>query len=86
MDSLLGVEVEVTLKRIAIQLVTNGKEPYSHTCGYVKSRVEITLVRVKHHCIRGGEGSGIPNHLETPQVGGQRRTTSIQVKRGDFAV
>ena len=52
-DGLLGVEAEATLKRIAICLTQNWKEPYSRTCGYVKSIVTITLVRAIHLCIRG---------------------------------
>ena len=28
-------------------------QPYSRTCGYVKSRIVITFVRSKHRCIRG---------------------------------
>ena len=43
-DGLLGVEREGTLKCIAICLTMKWKEPYSHTCGYVKSRIVITLV------------------------------------------
>ena len=45
---ILGVNAEVTLKRIASRLSQNWKEPYSRTCGYVKSRVEITLVQAIH--------------------------------------
>ena len=32
-ESLIRVKAEATLKRIAILLVENWKEPYSHTCG-----------------------------------------------------
>ena len=44
MHVLLGVEAEVTFKFIAIKLATKWKETYSRTCGYVKSRIFITLV------------------------------------------
>ena len=47
-DGLLGVEATATLKRIASRLATKWKQPYSKTCGYVKSRVAITLVRATH--------------------------------------
>ena len=50
-DGLLGVEATATLKRIASRLATKWKQPYSKTCGYIKSRVAITLVRATHHCI-----------------------------------
>ena len=52
-DGLLGVEATATLKRITSRLATKWKQPYSKTCGYVKSRVAITLVRTTHRCIRG---------------------------------
>ena len=50
-DGILGVEATATLKRIASRLATKWKQPYSMTCGYVKSRVAITLVRATHRCI-----------------------------------
>ena len=58
-DGLLGVEATATLKRIASCVATKWKQPYSKTCGYVKSRVEITLVRAIHCCI---QGSWVPAH------------------------
>ena len=58
-DILLGVEAMDTLKRIASHLVTKWRQPYSKTCGYVKSRVAITLVRATHRCLRG---SRVPAH------------------------
>ena len=45
---LLGFEVEATVKRIASRLAINWKDLYSRNCGYVKSRVETTLVRAMH--------------------------------------
>ena len=59
MDGMLRVEATATLKRIASRLATKWKQPYSMTCGYVKSRVAITLVRANHRCIRG---SRVPAH------------------------
>ena len=64
---LLGVEATATLKRIASRLTTKWRQPYSKTCGYVKSRVAITLVRATHHCLHG---SRVPAHqisVQRPQ-------------------
>ena len=58
-DGLLGVEAMATLKRIASRLATKWRQPYSKTCGYVKSRVAITLVRATHCCLHG---SRVPAH------------------------
>ena len=44
-DGLLGVETTANLNRIASRLKSKWKQPYSKTCGYVKSRIDITLVR-----------------------------------------
>ena len=51
-DGLLGVEAMDTLKMVASRLATKWKQFYSKTCGYVKSRIVITLVRATHRCIR----------------------------------
>ena len=50
-DRLLGVEATATLKRLASRLATKWKQSYSKTCGYVNSRIAITLVRATHRCI-----------------------------------
>ena len=50
-DGLLGVEATANLKRIASRLATKWKQFCSKTCGYVKSRIVITLVRATHRCI-----------------------------------
>ena len=52
-DGLLVVEATTTLKRLASRLATKWRQSYSSTCGYVKSRITITLVRATHRCIRG---------------------------------
>ena len=52
-DGLPGVEATENLKRLASHLVTKWKQSYSKTCGYVKSRIAITLVCATHRCIRG---------------------------------
>ena len=67
MDGLLGVEATAALKRIAIRLATKWRQPYSKMCGYVKSRVVITLVCATHCCLRG---SRVPAHrisVQRPQ-------------------
>ena len=66
-DGLLGVEAADILKKIASHLPTKWRQPYSRTCGYIKSRVAITLVRATHRCIRG---SRVPAHkisVQRPQ-------------------
>ena len=52
-NGLLGVEATDTLKMIASCFETKWQQPYSRTCGYVKSRISITLVPATHRCIRG---------------------------------
>ena len=54
-DILLWVAAEATLECLASRLTTKWKDPYSRTCGYVKSRVVITLVRSTHSYIQGGK-------------------------------
>ena len=44
-DDLLGVEAEYTLKHTSIRLMMKCKQPYSRTCCYVNSSMEIALVR-----------------------------------------
>ena len=66
-DGLLGVEATATLKRIASRLATKWNRSYSKTCGYIKSRIAITLVRATYCCIRG---SRVPAHrisVQQPQ-------------------
>ena len=52
MDLLIRVKVEAMLKCIASRLAQKWKDPYSCTCGYVKSKVPIPLVQATHRCIR----------------------------------
>ena len=63
-DGLLGVEATATMKRISSRLETKWRQTYSKTCGYVKSRVAITLVRATHRCICG---SAVPAHWISAQ-------------------
>ena len=67
-DGMLGVEATATLKRLAIRMATKWKQTYSKTCGYVKSRIAINLVRATHRCIRGYQ---VPAHriiVQRPQL------------------
>ena len=66
-DGLLGVEATATLKRIASCLASKWKQPHSKTCGYVKSRIAITLVRATHRCIRGSQVSAHKISVQMPQ-------------------
>ena len=50
---LLGMEVEVTIKRIVIHLATKWQQPYSRRYGYVKRRIAVNLVQSTHWCILG---------------------------------
>ena len=52
-DGLMGMEATDTLKSIAIRLATKWRKPCLRTCGYVNSRVAITLVQATHRCIQG---------------------------------
>ena len=52
-EILLGVEAESNLKRLGSHTVTKWEQPYSRTCGYVKSRMAITLVCSMHRCVQG---------------------------------
>ena len=47
-DGFLDVEATATIKRIASRLEKKWRQPYSQTCGYVKSRIAITLVQDTH--------------------------------------
>ena len=66
-EGLLGLKATANLKSIASRLATKWRQPYSKTCGYVKSRVAITLVRATHRCLHG---SRVPAHrisVQRPQ-------------------
>ena len=66
-DGLLRVEATATLKRIDSRLVSKWKQPYSKTCGYVKSRIAITLVRATHRCIQGSQVPAQKISVQRPQ-------------------
>ena len=66
-DGFLGVEAKATLKRLASHLVTQLRQPYSKTCGYVKSIIAITLVHATHRCIRGFRALVLRISVQSPQ-------------------
>ena len=71
-DRLLGVEATATLKRMASRLATKLKQPYSKTCGYVKSTVAITLVRATQLLHTRIPGASTPDQRVATPVGGWR--------------
>ena len=83
-DRLLGVEATATLKRIASCLATKWRQPYSQMCGYIKSRVAITLVQSTHRCIWGVQGAGASNRLPAPAVGRRLRAKPIHVSASGY--
>ena len=77
-DRLLRVEAKATLKRLASRLATKWKQSYSKTCGYVKSRIAITLVRSTYRCIRI---SWVPAHRISVQRPQWEEGTGIKLFR-----
>ena len=66
-DGLLGVEATATLKRLASPLATKWRQPYYKTCGYVKRRIVIALVRATHRCVRGSRVTAHRIIMQLPQ-------------------
>ena len=66
-DGILGVEATTTLKILASLLSTKWQKPYSRTCGYIKSRIAITLVSATHRCIRGSRFLAHRISVQRPQ-------------------
>ena len=66
-DVLLGVEATANLKRIASRLSTKWRKTYYRTCGYIKIRIAITLVRAKHRCILGSRVTEHRIRVQCPQ-------------------
>ena len=63
---MLSVEDKDTLKRLACRLSTKWKQTYSQKCGYVWSRLAITLVNTTHHCIWGSRVSARQVSIHRP--------------------
>ena len=52
-DGLRGGEASAATKRLASRLSAKWKRTYSEVCGFVRSRLLITLVRTTSLCLRG---------------------------------
>jgi hypothetical protein len=52
-DGLRGAEAEAATKRLASRLAAKWKRTYSEVCGFVRSRLALTLVRTTSLCLRG---------------------------------
>ena len=52
-DGLQGGEASEATKRLASRLSAKWKRTYSEVCGFVRSRLSITLVRTTSLCLRG---------------------------------
>ena len=66
-DRLMDLKSTATLKMIASCLATKWQQPYSQTCGYVKSRIAITLVWATHWCIRESRVTAHRISIHCPQ-------------------
>ena len=55
------------------------RQPYSRMCGYVNSRIAITLVRATHRCIRGVQIADAQDQHTAPAVGGWHQGQTFQV-------
>ena len=66
-NGILGVEATETLKMLASCLATKWRQPYSRTCGCVKSSISITLVRATHCCIPGSRVLAHRISVQRPQ-------------------
>ena len=60
-------EAEAPLKRIDTRLATKWHQLCSRICGYVKSRIAITLVQVTHKVIWGSRVSTHRISVQHPQ-------------------
>ena len=54
-DGLIVPGMEANIKHLDIRLAAKWRKPYPQICGYVHSRVTITMVRVTHLCIWGSQ-------------------------------
>jgi hypothetical protein len=59
-DGMLGREAKTFAQRLAAMLANRWEKSYSQVCGYVNSRLSISIVRATHLCMRGG--SRVPVH------------------------
>ena len=52
-NGLLGAEAEAVNKRLAGKLASKWRTPYSVTCGFVRARISVAILRATHLCLRG---------------------------------
>ena len=52
-DGLRGSEANAATKKLASRLAAKWKRTYSEVCGFVRSRLSITLVKTTSLCLRG---------------------------------
>ena len=52
-DGQRGMEANAAINRLASLLATKWKQPFSHTCGFVRSRLSVALARSITMCLRG---------------------------------
>jgi hypothetical protein len=52
-DGLRGAEASAASKKLASRLSAKWKRTYSEVCGFVRSRLTITLVQTTSQCLRG---------------------------------
>ena len=55
-DGVAGTEAKAASQRLASRLAAKWKRPYSHLCGYIRSRLSTSLVRTTSLCLRGARG------------------------------
>jgi hypothetical protein len=64
-DGLLGKEATAASKRLASTLAAKWKRSYSEICGFVRSRLSITLIRSSSRCLRADRN---PTHRFHPPI------------------
>jgi hypothetical protein len=60
-DGVLGSEAKAASKRLAARLSEKWKRPYSEVCGFVRSRLSVSLVRSMSSCLRGARDPAANN-------------------------
>ena len=59
-----GKEAIAARKRLAALLAAKWSRPYSVVCGYVRSRIALSLVRSTSYCLRGARTH--PDRIQRP--------------------
>ena len=63
-DGLMAVETTAAVKRLSSLLSTKWNRTYSEVCGFVRSRIALSLVRATSLCLRGPRSA--PSHTTSP--------------------